>query len=272
MAFKGAHYIVLAVVVGLIAVFSINRFIGMKTRVSVEPTAQVVVADADISSGTALSSRLVKAAEWPQRLVPAQSAQSPQQVDGRVVNVPLCKGEPVIMSKLAPEGTAAGLGGLLREEMRAFTVRVDDVSGVAGFLHPGDHVDVLMALSVPGLSGSRDEQFSKIILQDAKVLTAGQHWEQNADNKPVSVSTVTLEVSPQQSEVLNLASTQGKIRMTLRSRANKTVAATEGVLTSTLINGSAKKVEAVAAGAPIEHKDKKKIEVIKGIEKTTATL
>ena len=138
------------------------------------------------------------------------------QANGRVLVVPVSKGEPILLSKLAPEGTAAGLGGLLQGTMRAFTVKVDDVSGVAGFINPGDRVDVLM--SVPVLE-SRGEQLSKIILQDVKVLTAGQVWQPNSRNEPKSFSTVTLEVTPEQTEVLNLASTQGKVRLTLRSRS-----------------------------------------------------
>jgi pilus assembly protein CpaB len=265
MNLRGVHYILLAVVVGLVAVFALHRVIGTKTPVATEATSTVMVAEADVTSGTALSPRLVKAVDWPQRIVPASAARTPQQVDGRVTVVALSKGEPVLMSKLAPEGTAAGLGGLLNPEMRAFTVRVDDVSGVAGFLHPGDCVDVLMTLPV---SDARGEQLSKIILQNIKVLTAGQIWEQNAENKPVSVNTVTLEVTPEQSEVLNLASTQGKIRMTLRSRTNKEVKPTPGIVTSHLVNGSGHVKTPVAAGPRPE----RTVEIIKGLQRTTATL
>lgn len=262
MKFKGVHYIVLAVVVGLIAVFSIHRVVGMRPQAPVEPTALVVVAEAEITSGTALSPRLVKAVDWPQRIVPALAALSPQQVDGRVTVVPLSKGEPILMNKLAPEGTAAGLGGLLKEEMRAFTIRVDDVSGVAGFLHPGDYVDVLTAMPV----GDQGEQLSKIILQSVKVLTAGQIWEHNADHKPVIVNTVTLEVSPEQSEILNLASTQGKIRLTLRSRVNKEIRPTPGIVTSHMVSGMGH------VKSQVVPRQERTVEVIKGLTKTTATL
>jgi pilus assembly protein CpaB len=263
MKFKGLHYIVLAVVVGLIAVFSIHRVVGLKSQTAAEPGALVMVADADITSGTALSPRLVKAVDWPQRLVPATAARNPQQVDGRVTIVPLSKGEPILLSKLAPEGTAAGLGGLLQEEMRAFTLRVDDVSGVAGFVRPGNYVDVLATLPV---AEGRGEQLSKIILQNVKVLTAGQIWEQNAENKPVSVNTVTLEVTPEQSEILNLASTQGKVRLTLRSRVNKEIRPTPGVLTSALVSGQGQ------AKPVVVPRQERTVEVIKGLTKTTATL
>jgi pilus assembly protein CpaB len=267
MLLKGNRYIVLAVVVGLVAVFAIHRGLAMRTTAVAEPVNQIVVADADISSGTALVPRLVKTEVWPQRIIPQQAVRSVDQVNGRVVAMPLSKGEPILLAKLAPEGTAAGLGGLLKETMRAFTVKVDDVSGVAGFINPGDRVDVLM--SVPVLE-SKGEQFSKIILQDVKVLTAGQVWQPNAQNEPKSFNTVTLEVTPEQSEVLNLASTQGKIRLTLRSRINKEVTHTTGVITSHLVNGHA---ALKSAPAPVSPEPKEKtVEVIRGLSRETAKL
>jgi len=264
MAFKGNYYIVLAVVVGLVGVFAIHRVVSMKTQPTKEASKQVVVADADISSGTALNSRLVKTVDWPQRLLPSQAAASVPQVDGRVILVPLSKGEPILLSKLAPEGTAAGLGGLLNVEMRAFTIKVDDVSGVAGFIYPGDRVDILMTMP---MLDSKGEQLSKIILQDVKVLTAGPTWEQTPSTKqPSPVNTVTLEVSPEQSEVLNLATTQGKIRLVLRSRANKAIKLTNGVATSYLISGYGN-----GNSSPIlSDRPKKMVEVIRGMERSTA--
>jgi len=133
-----------------------------------------------------------------------------------VVNMPLSKGEPIILTKLAPEGTAAGLGGLLKKDMRAYTIKVDDVSGVAGFIHPGDRVDILMTVAMPSKSG---EQFSKVVLQDIMVLTAGQVWQPAGGGDPKSVNTVTLEVTPEQSEVVEPGKVpQGKIHLSLRNR------------------------------------------------------
>jgi pilus assembly protein CpaB len=268
MLFKNNRYIVLAVVVGFVAVFSIHKVLAMKTSAAKEPVSPILVAEADITSGTALSPRLCKTVAWPQRLVPPQAIKSADQADGRVVMVPLSKGEPILLSKLAPEGTGAGLGGLLQDTMRAFTVKVDDVSGVAGFINPGDRVDVLM--SAPVLE-SRGEQLSKIILQDIKVLTAGRVWQPNSQSEPKSFSTVTLEVTPEQSEVLNLASTQGKVRLTLRSRANKEVTHTPGILTSKLVNGGVA-AKAVAAPAANDKPVEKTVEVIKGMNRETSKL
>jgi pilus assembly protein CpaB len=270
MLFQKNRYIVMAVVVGFVAVFAIHKVMAMKTSAVVEPVNQILVAEADITSGTALSPRLLKSDAWPQRIIPPQAVRSMEQVNGRVLTMPLGKGEPLLLSKLAPEGTAAGLGGLLKDTMRAFTVKVDDVSGVAGFINPGDRVDVLM--SAPVLE-SRGEQISKIILQDVKVLTAGQVWQPNSRNEPKSFSTVTLEVTPEQSEVLNLASTQGKVRLTLRSRANKEVTHTPGILTSSLVNGHGAAAK-VALGAPVskEKTVERTVEVIKGMNRETNKL
>src|SRR4030042_3190551 len=107
MPSKGIRYILLAVVVGLGAVVAIHRGLAMRTNTAAQPTAQVLVAKADITSCTALSPRLVKAVAWPQQIVPPQAVRSVDQANGRVLQVPLSKGEAVLLSQLAPEGTAA---------------------------------------------------------------------------------------------------------------------------------------------------------------------
>ncbi|MBU4234681.1 MAG: Flp pilus assembly protein CpaB [Proteobacteria bacterium] len=268
MLFKGNRYIVVAVVVGFIAVFAIHKVMAMRTSAGTEPVCQILVAEADITSGTALSPRLCKTEVWPERIIPAQTIKTMEQANGRVLVVPISKGEPILLNKLAPEGTAAGLGGLLQGTMRAFTIKVDDVSGVAGFISPGDRVDVLM--SVPVLE-SRGEQLSKIILQDVKVLTAGQVWQPNSRNEPKSFSTVTLEVTPEQSEVLNLASTQGKVRLTLRSRTNKEITYTPGMITSRLVSGGMP-VKPAPSSVAKATTDERTVEVIKGMNRESKKL
>jgi pilus assembly protein CpaB len=267
MSFKGVYYILAAVVVGLVAVIAMNRVISLRTKPKVEASTRVVVAEANINAGTTLTPRLLKTVEWPQRLCPVNTAQSISQVEGRVLTVPLSKGEPIIFSKLAPEGTAAGLGGMLKEDMRAFTLKVDDVSGVAGFIHPGDHVDVLVALR---LVEGKGEEFSKVILQDLTVLSAGQTWQQTGSGDPKSVNTATLEVTPQQSEVLNLASTQGKIRLALRNRANLAKTATHGVTTTRLIHGADS--SAPQKGVQVAVRKKKTIAMIRGMDASSVPI
>jgi len=266
---KGAIFLVAAVVAGIVATFAIHRYISIKTRVVEAPTRQVFIAAADISPGTALSSQAVKAVTWPQAVIPPNSAATMQEIEGRVVKVPIPQGNPVLSSMLAPEGTSAGLSGILPDGKRALTVKVDEVAGVAGFIHPGDHVDVLVDLPLKEAS----EHLSKTILHDIVVLTTGQIWQPKGDdNKPMVVNTVTLELTPHESEVLNLASSnEGKIRLALRNRNNKTIAETEGVTTSFLLGGATNKKEQAVA-QPIPTRAEKSIEVIKGLERSDAKL
>ena len=264
---KGILYIALALVAGLVATVSIHQYVSIKTRVVSKPVSSVVVASGDIAPGTALTPSLVQQVSWPQELVPAGAPPNYEAVKDRVVIVPMVKGDPILMNKLAPEGALAGLGGLLKDGNRALSVKVDEVTGNAGFIKPGDHVDVLLTIQVPG---NNEEHYSRTILQNIVVLSSGQLWEQNQqDQKPVIVRTVTLEVKPGEAEILDLASNQGKIRLALRGRDNVETAQTNGVVTSQLVSVSSKPTPTRVAVAP---RGDMEIEVIKRMERSKASL
>jgi pilus assembly protein CpaB len=265
---KGIPLIVMASVVGLVASYSVYKYSTMKIAASVKPTSPVVVASQEISPGTAISTSQVKIVAWPRELIPAKATTSINAVQGKVASLFIAKGEPVLLTKLAPEGSGTGLGALLNETKRAFTVRVDDVSGVAGFINPGDHVDVLAQLPTK----DNHEFFSKAILQNIVVLTAGHTTEESSDKKdkkPVLVTTVTLALNLEQAEILNLASNQGKIRLALRNRLNPASLTTQGVATSELLG-----LPRQAKTEPLPKVAKKPppIEVIKGLDRTQASL
>jgi len=262
---RGSVYLAAAVVAGLVATYAIHRYITAKTRVPVVASRSVVIANADISPGTALMAQQVKAVSWPTKVIPPKAAATVHEVEGRVVKVPISQGNPVLFNMLAPQGTAAGLSGILSDDKRALTVKVDEVAGVAGFIHPGDHVDVLVDLPVREAT----DHFSKTILHDITVLSTGQIWQQKGDSKPVVVNTVTLELTPEDSEVLNLASNEGKIRLALRNRNSRAIAATKGVTTSVLTNGVGRKEAKVEVQKPVVEKS---VEVIKGLDRTEAKL
>ena len=278
---KGIIYMGIAVVAGLLATFGIQRYVAHKTYVAPVSTGQVAVATADTSPGIALAAGSVKIVSWPSELIPPQAASTLQQVEGRVAVMPISTGEPVLFSKLAPVGTAAGLSSLLDENKRAVAVRVDDVSGVAGFVHPRDKVDVLVDMKMQGASDS----FSKTILQNITVMTTGQTWEQK-ENKPIVVNTVTLEVTPEQAEILNLASNEGKIRLALRSRRNEKTVETAGIAISGLFGGVAnvtnvakkekepekEQAEPVIQPPPQPVKEARTVEIIKGLERSKSEL
>jgi len=259
-------YMAVAVVAGLLATFGIHRYVVNKTQVITAPTGMVAVATGDIAPGTALNAGSLKLVSWPQELIPPQCAAALDQVVGRVVTFPISTGEPIMFSKLAPVGAAAGLSSLLDESKRALTVRVDDVTGVAGFLHPRDRVDVLADMKLKGV----DENYSKVILQDITVLSIGQIWQQTGEDKPTVVNAVTLELTPEQTEILNLASNEGKIRLALRSGRNKATVETRGVAVSSLFSGMMN--PPLEPKLQKEGKPEKCVEVIKGCQRSKATL
>jgi pilus assembly protein CpaB len=269
---KGISYLVLALMVGLVATLLVHRYIVAKTAVVEKPKDRVVVATVEIEPGTAITSRMVTELTWPREIIPASAIRSTRQVEGRVAQTQISKGEAILPTRLAPEGTAAGLGGMLKPGCLAVTVRTDEVSGVAGFINPGDFVDVLMELAATEGAG---EHYSKIILQGLKVLSKGQITEQSGEKKPQVVTTVTLEVTPEQAEVINLASFQGKIRLALRNQLHKEFAATKGVMTSQLITKAValppapEKPQVQPAAKPQEEQQ---IEVIKGMQRSQKSL
>jgi pilus assembly protein CpaB len=262
---KGTIFMAIAGLVGLVAMYVMHSYISAKTKVAVNSAGQVLVAAADISPGTAITQGLVKTVNWPQELMPPNAASSLNQLEGRVVSSPLSAGEPILFTKLAPEGAYRGLAGLLAEGRRALSVRVDDVSGVAGFVHPGDHVDVLVEMAMP----DGKEHFSKTILQNIAVLSAGQVWEQILDQKPVVVNTVTLVLTSEQAEILNLASNQGRIRLALRNRNDVAPVETSGVDTSTLLGAVRKEAAKIVEKSEMKERN---VEVIKGLERSRVNL
>jgi len=155
--------------------------------------------------------------------------------------VPVVKSEPILPSKLASKEAGAGLPPVIPPGMRAVSVRVNEVIGVAGYVLPGTHVDVV-ATGSP--TQSQADVTSKVVLSNVQVLTAGTRIEQNReDGKPVQVTVVTLLVSPEQSERLTLASTEGKIQLALRNPLDLEAPATPGIRPAGLLG-------AVAAARP----------------------
>jgi pilus assembly protein CpaB len=227
-------FLMLALVAGAGAVLLIKNYLdrmgsGAAARVQ---TVQVVVAKVDIPIGTPLTKEHLAVTGWPQQTVPPGTFTNVELVEGRTIQQALVQGEPVLLSRLADEKAGTGLTALLAKGTRAMAVRVDQVVGVAGFVKPGDYVDVIVTMSPD--EETRKEIFdkaarvSKIILQNIKVLAVGAHM-MTKGNKPVKVSVVTLEVNPDQSERLALASKHGVIQLTMRSRIDQDDVATTGV-------------------------------------------
>jgi pilus assembly protein CpaB len=216
-----------AVFFGLIAAYGVYNFLRQQ-RESAEAlkqqTQDVVVAAKEISPGTTIDKELVKVAAWPKTSIPLGSFSAPEQVLGKVNKVKAVAGEPILQSKLAGEG--AGLTVLLAPGNRAMAVKVDEIIGVSGFIAPNDRVDVIATLIPPGKNG-QDEKFSKIVLQNKRVLSVAQSVEQK-DGKAQVARSITLEVTPEESEKLSLAQLQGELILALRALGDENTIQTRG--------------------------------------------
>jgi pilus assembly protein CpaB len=190
-------------------------------------TQPVVVAAADLSLGSELKSEDLTVVSFPSGQVPEGTFAKAQDIVGRGLIVPLVKNEPVLAAKLASKEAGAGLPPVIPEGMRAVSVRVNEVIGVAGYVLPGTRVDVVATQSP---TSSQVDTTSKVVLANVQVLTAGTRLEQDKEGgKPVQVTVVTLLVTPEQSERLALASTEGKIQLALRNPLDQGAPQTPGV-------------------------------------------
>jgi pilus assembly protein CpaB len=197
------------------------------------PTQPVVVAAADLSLGAALRREDVTTVQFPAGKAPEGSFAKPEEVLERGLIVPVVKHEPILGAKLAPKEAGAGLPPVIPEGMRAVSVRVNEVIGVAGYVLPGSRVDVIATASP---TTSTADTISKVVLANVLTLTAGTRMEQDQkDGKPVQVPVVTLAVTPEQAERLALASTEGKIQLALRNPLDQSAPATPGIKPAVLL-------------------------------------
>jgi pilus assembly protein CpaB len=196
------------------------------------PTKPVVVAASDLPLGAELEADDVRVIEWPASAVPAEAIGDPKEVVGRGLIMPVIQFEPILPVKLASKEAGAGLPPIIPPGLRAVSVRVNEVIGVAGYVVPGTRVDVLTTIN-PGQQ--QTTMTSKVILTDVQVLAAGTKLEVIEKDKPVPVSVVTLLVNPDEAERLTLASSEGKIQLALRNPLDRSAPATRGVRPAVLL-------------------------------------
>ena len=206
------------------------------TQTVAAPTQPVVVASADLSLGTDIKKEDLTVRQFPQGAAPEGSFSQPAELIGRGLIVPVVKNEPILTAKLASKEAGAGLPPVIPEGMRAVSVRVNEVVGVAGYVLPGTRVDVVATQSP---TDQKQDTISKVVLSNVQVLTAGTRMEQDQeDAKPVQVTVVTLLVNPEQAERLALASTEGKIQLALRNPLDQGSPNTPGIRPSGLMSVS----------------------------------
>jgi pilus assembly protein CpaB len=180
---------------------------------TVETAADVIVAADDIQVGARVEEHDVRIARFPVSGLPAGAYTKRSQVMGRGVIIPITRGEFILPSKLAPENAGSGLPSLIPPGMRAVSVRVNEVVSVAGFVGPGTRVDVLLT----GTPNGSTESQTTTVLQNVAVIASGQRLERNTAGEPQNTPVITLLTSPEDAERLTLASSEGKIQLSLRN-------------------------------------------------------
>ncbi|MGC1462041.1 MAG: Flp pilus assembly protein CpaB [Terracidiphilus sp.] len=197
--------------------FLVYKIVG--TRMSAAKpvvTTKVVAAATDIKLGVVLAAKDLTTTEI-QGPLPKGVLLKPEELVGRGVISDLYQGEPILESRLAPPGSGGGMAATIPQGMRALAVRVDQVVGVAGFVTPGMHVDVLASGNPPGATSVTQGTVTKTILQSIQVLSAGTDIQKDAEGKPQQVQVVNLLVTPEQAQTLSLASNELKIQLVLRN-------------------------------------------------------
>lgn len=257
-------FLLVSLVTGSLAV-GIAAF-WMKQKVS-DKTVAVVVAGRDLTAGEKLTSENLKLVNWPAGSQVRGSLATLQLLEGRVIATSVVMGEPILEGRLAPVGSKAGLSAIITPGHRALTVKVNEVVGVAGFAMPGNYVDVLVTIHQ-----DNKPPISKIVLEKILVLATAQEHVVRDEAKPRVVNAVTLEVTPEQAEKLDLARSIGTLSMALRNQVDQTLVATRGAVV-----GDVLQVNSAAASRPIPRDGSgdaatSAIEIIRGVVRTSVSV
>jgi pilus assembly protein CpaB len=213
--------------VALALLFGVSAAVGVNSFLKNPPSAQgdvvpVVVAAADLPRGGNITAELLKVKEFPKDAVPAGALSKTEDAVNRGVSIPLLKDDPVLEGKLTPKGAGRGMAALVPNGMRAYTIQTPNVAqGVAGFILPGNRVDVLLAVAENTVFGGTQIPggTTTMLLQNVEILAVDQKTDAPAENKVDSkeLRSVTLLVAPQQANLLTLGQKKGELYLALRN-------------------------------------------------------
>jgi pilus assembly protein CpaB len=255
--------VIIAIIITLLIYNSIQKRIGSNPPpLETQPVAMATI---DLNWGTVIVKEMVKMEPFLKSSLPAGSCTDMNSLIGRVVISSIKANEPFLESRLAAQNIkTGGVAAVIGSKKRAVTVKVDRVIGVAGFVHPGNRVDVLVTMA----KGKDAEPFTKIVLENILVLAAGPEREtaKGKEQQPATVDVITLEVTPEEAEKLSLSAIQGKMQLALRGLTDTEDVLTKGVSIPALLasySGSGpvdgikgKTARAASAGKPVETETK----------------
>jgi pilus assembly protein CpaB len=240
-----------AIVVALAATYWVYRFLE-RTKENAQIAMQpVVVVTEDLPEGARLERGALAVNPWPVSTVPPGAFSVADSVVGRVTRVPVFRGEPIVPGRLAPPGTGSGLEVKITPGKRAMSVKINEVVGLAGLIQPNSRVDVLVTLRE---EGENSRARAKLFMNNMRVLSVGTQVERGEDGKPISATTATLEVTPDEAERLAVAANQGSIQLVLRGYGDpdsvRTPGATSADVLAQLRSGGQSSADPTPAPAP----------------------
>ena len=236
---------IVALIISGIFTYWLSQKYAKKSPAAQVAKSQYVAAATNLEAGQAIKAENLRMVDWPANVPLPGAFNAPQPLVGRIVMYPLAAGEPILERQLASAGSGLGLTVKIPDGMRAISLRSDEVVGVAGFLLPGTHVDVLVTMRPPN-----GDAITNTVLQDVQVLASGQKTEPDPEGKPVTATVVTLLVKPDDAQKVDLAATQGIVHFILRNGIDREQRKPVPVQFSELAGTPAKPVVVVAAAAP----------------------
>lgn len=262
----------IALLLGATTVVLMNRYLQQQVSTQAQAdtlrTTKIVVAAADLKTGMRLDYAMLRLTEWPEDSVPQGAFTNPDVLLGDVAPVVLSdmrRGEPVLAHRLSPQGARGGLPARIPEDMRAVTIPVNEIRGVAGFVSPGDFVDVMHTTTL----GRRDDRpVTRVILQNVQVLGRDQNSATD-ETDPKVARAATLLVSPHDGQRLALARSTGEISLMLRNEFDASLVETVAVSYEDLLTAEPARKTIVTSRV---RRSLPQVEVIRGLEVTSETV
>ena len=212
-----------AIIVAVAATYSVFKVLESTKASSRVATAPVVVAARDINEGETIDRIALTVSQWPVSTVPVGAYGRIDSVAGRVARVGVFNGEPIVPGRLAPEGTTPGLITKITPGKRAMAVRINDVTGIAGMIPPNSRVDIGLTTTL-----ANAQKTAKIFMSNMRVLMMQTSTSRTEDGRPIPATVATLEVTPEEFELLLVAQAQGSIQLVLRGYGDPDSVKTKG--------------------------------------------
>jgi pilus assembly protein CpaB len=226
------------IVAGGASIVLYKLVVGRMSTNAPAATSSILVATKDLASGTVIAAADLHVAAWP-GAIPEGAIVKLSDAVGRGIAAPIYTNEPITESRLGAKGAGGGLAATIPPGMRAVAIRVNEIVGVAGFAVAGTHVDVLVSGNSRDAAGVAGGNATQTLLQNISVLSAGQDFKKDTEGKPASVQVVNLLVTPEQAEMLSLASSQMTLQLVLRNPLDTVVTAIPGITLASIFSGQA---------------------------------